>query len=344
MRELFGKRRLDFQETCFKYLRYVLNDHFVLVLLLLTGFVMVEYSKLLQHFPSQTWPIWLLILIFLAIFLSLGRVATYLEPADQLFLLVKEEAVKQEIKAALKRAILVWGSLQAVGVAFLSPILLKLGLATWQLALLAVLLWFVKAYLLSRQVMAFSRGQSLNWSQAIAYEKRRKQTILKFFSLFTDVKGISSPVKRRAYLDGLVNFLAGKTLSLWSKLYAQAFVRSGDYLHLTLRLVLLSVVSLVFVSNRWLAEGLALLFNYLLLFQLVALGSHYDYQYLTKLYPKQADKGLALQAVLQRLFFLIYVLQVVFSLVFGFRGLFVVGSLLLALLYLPRKIKSSLTK
>lgn len=344
MRELFSKRRFNFHQLCLKYLRYVLNDHFVLVLFLLTGFIMVEYSKLLQELPSQTWPLWLLIFLLVSVLLSMGRVATYIEPADQLFLLVKEEAVKQEIKAALKRAILVWGSLQMVGVVFLSPLLLKLGWPLWWLALLAGLLFCLKTYLMSWKIRRFYQQSSLDWSLVIAHEKRRQQAILKFFSLFTDVKGISSPVKRRAYLDGLVSFLAGKSPSLWSKLYAQAFVRSGDYLNLTLRLVLLSVLSLAFVSNRWLAEGLALLFNYLLLFQLIALGGHYDYQYLTQLYPKQADKGLALQSVLQRLFWLLYLVQISCSLLFGFRGLFVLGSLLLALLYLPRKIKSSLTK
>ncbi|TWT09869.1 ABC transporter permease [Streptococcus sp. sy004] len=344
MRELFGKRRFDFHQLCLKYLRYVLNDHFVLILVFLTGFVMVEYSKLLNDFPSQTWPIWSVIVLLLLILLSMGRVATYLEPADQLFLLVKEAEVRREIKKALKRSVLLWGSLQTIGVLFLSPLLLKLSWTSWQILLLVVLLWLVKAGLMSWKIRDFFQPSSLHWSKAIAYEQRRKQAILKFFSLFTDVKGISSPVKRRAYLDSLITFLSGKTPSLWSKLYAQAFVRSGDYLHLTLRLFFLSLLSLVTISNPWLSETLGLLFNYLWLFQMTALGRHYDYQYLTRLYPKQADKSVALQGVLQRLFLIFYIIQTSCSFFFGFSGLFVVGGLLLSFFYLPKKVKSSLTK
>ena len=47
MKEVFRKRRSLFLGQCLKYLRYVLNDHFVLVLLFLSGFLMVQYGELL---------------------------------------------------------------------------------------------------------------------------------------------------------------------------------------------------------------------------------------------------------------------------------------------------------
>ena len=39
MKELFAKRKQDFRQQCLKYLRYVLNDHFVLFLLIFMGFL-----------------------------------------------------------------------------------------------------------------------------------------------------------------------------------------------------------------------------------------------------------------------------------------------------------------
>ena len=39
MKEVFAKRRLGFNQQCLKYLRYVFNDHFVLVLVFLLGFI-----------------------------------------------------------------------------------------------------------------------------------------------------------------------------------------------------------------------------------------------------------------------------------------------------------------
>ena len=61
MREVFAKRRLDFRNQCVKYLRYVLNDHFVLFLMVFLGFTAVQYSQLLRNFPKNNLPIWLAI-------------------------------------------------------------------------------------------------------------------------------------------------------------------------------------------------------------------------------------------------------------------------------------------
>ncbi|MBZ4247114.1 ABC transporter permease, partial [Streptococcus pneumoniae] len=56
MKDLFLKRKQAFRKECLGYLRYVLNDHFVLFLLVLLGFLAYQYSQLLQHFPENHWP------------------------------------------------------------------------------------------------------------------------------------------------------------------------------------------------------------------------------------------------------------------------------------------------
>ena len=53
MKDLFLKRKQAFRKECVGYLRYVLNDHFVLFLLVLIGFLAYQYSQLLQHFPEN---------------------------------------------------------------------------------------------------------------------------------------------------------------------------------------------------------------------------------------------------------------------------------------------------
>ena len=57
MKDLFLKRKQAFRKECVGYLRYVLNDHFVLFLLVLIGFLAYQYSQLLQDFPENHWPI-----------------------------------------------------------------------------------------------------------------------------------------------------------------------------------------------------------------------------------------------------------------------------------------------
>lgn len=50
----------------------------------------------------------------------------------------------------------------------------------------------------------------LDRERAILDEERRKQSLLKFFALFTTVKGISTSVKRRKFLDGVLKLLQKK--------------------------------------------------------------------------------------------------------------------------------------
>ena len=101
--ELFETRVRKYQKKSMKYMRYVLNDHFLIVLFFLFGFIMVQYSNWIQTIRVLEWP--LLLLGLLAVLLAsvpfFGGVATLLEPADGIFLSV----VGQDFKAYLQKAI-----------------------------------------------------------------------------------------------------------------------------------------------------------------------------------------------------------------------------------------------
>lgn len=340
MKEIFAKRRFQFIHRCLGYLRYVFNDHFVLVCLVLVGFAMVEYGRLLNNFPANHLPIIFFLVCLLFVLLSLGRVATYIEEPDRQFLLIREEEMIDLMKAGLWRAIFVWGLLQTLVLALLSPIFLALGLSLSGQICLGLFLWGLKGLIIRLKIGNFYRKGQLDWDRAIIYEQRRKQSVLKFFSLFTDVKGISSKVKRRAYLDRLLSLLPRESKKLWLNLYGRAFLRSGDYLGLSLRLFFLSILGLVFIDNRLLAEGVAVLFNYLWIFQLTVLANHYDYYYLKDLYPVQQGKRENLLIFLRLCLLVVNGLQVFVSLMVGFQGALVMGNLLLLLLYLPYRVKS----
>ena len=108
---------------------------------------------------------------------------------------------------------------------------------------------------------------------------KRQQSILKFFSLFTNVKGITSSVKRRAYLDGILKRTKKDKEHTWYNLYLRAFLRSGDYFALSFTPVCPNTSSYLFgCPEKWLAMVLVVVFDYLLLFQLTALKSHFAYQ------------------------------------------------------------------
>ena len=312
MRELFDKRRHSFTNQVLKYLRYVFNDHFVLALMFLLGFVLLQYSQLLAHFPKDSWVVWLVMILVIVVLLGFGSIATYLESADQQFLLPKEEAVLAQIKRAKTRAYSVWVSVQTIVLIILAPIFLKLGFVPWSFVLMLVILAFVKWFIMDYKAKKWVQAGKLDWERAIFDEERRQQSLLKFFALFTTVKGIYTSVKRRKFLDGVLKLLQKK--KLWSNLYVRAFLRSGDYFSLFVRLFALAVLSLLFISNRFLAAGLALVFNYLLLFQLLALYNHYDYQYLIKLYPiGNQEKKQNLKQFLRVLAYLMTLVELVFA-------------------------------
>ena len=99
--ELFETRVRKYQKKRMKYMRYVLNDHFLIVLFFLFGFIMVQYSSWIQSIRVLELPLLGLLGALLASVPFFGGVATLLEPADGIFLSV----VGQDFKAYLQKAI-----------------------------------------------------------------------------------------------------------------------------------------------------------------------------------------------------------------------------------------------
>ena len=201
MKDLFLKRKQAFRKECVGYLRYVLNDHFVLFLLVLIGFLAYQYSQLLQKFPENHWPILLFLGIVSALLLAWGGIATYMEVPDKLFLLVSEEEVKSHLKGQTVRSLVFWLFVQNLFLLLFAPLFLAMGYGL-PVFLVYVLLLGVGKYLIFRQkARKFFTENGLDWDYVIAQESKRKQVLLRFFALFTQVKGVSNSVKRRAYLD-----------------------------------------------------------------------------------------------------------------------------------------------
>lgn len=344
MKDLFSKRRLQFLEQCVGYLRYVLNDHFVLVLLVLLGFLSLQYRQLLLEFPKNPSLVILCVALISGALLWMGRVATYLEEPDKQFLLVKEETVRLEVAAAHKQAIGFWSVLQLIGQLILWPIYRLLGVSVPVYLFGLVVLTLLKIVLFHKRMPLPAQAEVLDWSLWLQREARRKQEILQFFALFTRVKGLYSSTKRRAYLDGLLRLLPRRQAYTWDYLYARALLRSGEFWQLSLRLWGLGFLVLFLVEQDWLAVGLAALFHYLLLFQLLALHGVYRYQYLLDLYPlSQGQKEQSLVRVLR----VLVAVGTVAQLPIAFFGLtdkrlvlvLVLVNGLLALVYLPYKAK-----
>lgn len=285
MRELLSKRRQVFLEQCLSYSRYVLNDHFVLFLMVFLGFLALQYSQFLKHFPKEHGPVLLVVFLISLLLLPMGRMATYVEKADKQFLLVKEEMLIAELNRAAYRGFLFWTVIQTALLFLVVPVLLAMAWSPVLIALFLFSLAIGKFLIFQRRVQHFKVGNRLKWDDLIAYEEGRKQSVLRFFALFTNVKGISNSVKRRAYLDVVLGFFPKKHIHTWENLYIRSYLRNGDLFPLTMRLLGLALLSLVVIEQAWVATILAVLFNYLLVFQLLSLYHAYDYQYTRLLFP-----------------------------------------------------------
>lgn len=344
MKELFAKRKQDFRQQCLKYLRYVFNDHFVLFLLIFMGFLGVQYSQLLRHFPTNHLPIIASLVILSLFILPFGRIATYLEKPDALFLLVREAEVRAFIKSQILRSYLLYAVLQTGILLLLAPLFLALELPVWGFGLYCLLMLVLKWFLFQAKAKKFFTENGLDWQVLVAYEAARKQAILRFFALFTNVKGISNSVKRRAYLDGLTRLVGKQHGKTWQNLFLRSYLRNGDFFALTLRLLFLALLALIFVSQAWIAAAFAVLFNYLLLFQLTALYEAFDYQFLTQLFPiERGEKLKGARQIITSIGSSVLLAEVLTALLFFQDKLAVLAMLgataLLYLFYLPFKLR-----
>ena len=189
MKDLFLKRKQAFRKECLGYLRYVLNDHFVLFLLVLIGFLAYQYSQLLQDFPENHWPILLFLGIVSALLLAWGGIATYMEGPDKLFLLVSEEEVKLYLKGQTSRSLVFWTIVQTLFLLLFAPLFLAMGYGLPVFLVYVLLLGAGKYLLFRHKASKFFTETGLDWDYVISQESKRKQVLLRFFALFTQVKG-----------------------------------------------------------------------------------------------------------------------------------------------------------
>ena len=344
MKDLFLKRKQAFRKECVGYLRYVLNDHFVLFLLVLIGFLAYQYSQLLQHFPENHWPILLFLVIVSILLLAWGGIATYMEGPDKLFLLVSEEEVKSHLKGQTVRSLVFWLLVQTLFLLLFAPLFLAMGYGLPVFLVYVLLLGVVKYLLFRQKASKFCTETGLDWDYVIAQESKRKQVLLRFFALFTQVKGVSNSVKRRAYLDFILKAVQKVPSKIWQNLYLRSYLRNGDLFALSLRLLLLSLLAVIFIEQSWIATAVVVLFNYLLLFQLLALYHAFDYQYLTQLFPlEKGEKEKGLKQIVLGVGSAVLLLEllvgaVVFQEKIALLAL-VGASLFLQLFYLPYQLK-----
>lgn len=399
MRELFKKRLALHQRHMQKYLRYVFNDHFVLICVFLLGGVGLYYSEFVKSLPRNFWPAAGVALLILVAILPLGRFATLMQEADIVFLLPKERALKEYFKGAFNYSLLLPFFIELLVLGFLMPLLVAttaitfpaffillgtmwlLKLAQLKIATLKIyqvapsklrqveLLWLVLAVLCLAAgiflnpfiglILAFVTGvgifkllakseENLDWEKMIGMEKSRLHRIYQFINLFTDVPEITATVKRRAYLDGVLQKIKPQQKNTYLYLYARRFARGSEYSGLFIRLVVIGSLLLYFVQDVYFSLGLGILFIYMIGFQLIPLYNQFRYMILTQLYPVSSQqKAKALQVLLLLLLSLaafVFAISASLALSLWYERFLVIAAYFLMVFfftrwYVPRRLK-----
>ncbi len=338
MKQVYQKRAQAHQKKMMRYLKYVFNDHFMLVCLFLLGGLSYSYSEAVKNVSTDFfWGKWLIATVFL-LSLFLGKMATLAEEADKVFLLPKEREMPRYLQQAFKHSIglpllicfFVSGASMPLLIAvsgwtyamfpfyFVLLLLLKISnlmvqtrevfqeiqlarqksFGIWLigsmisifssvfwvpwLGVLVALFLVVYQYQLLNQTF---REATIDWEKMIKLEQARLRKIYQFIHLFTDVPGISTNVKRRKWLDFLVQPIKKNHANTYFYLYSRSFLRGTEYSGLFLRLVMIAAVIVLFLPEFWVALGIMCLFLYLIGFQLLPLYTQFDYMVMTRLYP-----------------------------------------------------------
>jgi ABC-2 type transport system permease protein len=186
-------------------------------------------------------------------------------------------------------------------------------------------LFLILSYLLHR---AFDHSLALD--QLITNDQHRLERFYRLASLFTDVRELSTRVKKRRLLSRmLTSRVTLKQSETYMYLYRLTFSRSEDYLGLSSRLVVIGGIALAAIDQPILSFGVGVLFIYLIGIQLLPLFSHHDTKLWLMLYP--VNKQEKMRTFLQLLTALLSIVVLMYTSTLMFRLTVLDGLLFLVL-------------
>lgn len=144
-----------------------------------------------------------------------------------------------------------------------------------------ILIYLLLYFLYSSQ----TKLKGLKWEFLIDQEEKRMMAFYRLANLFTDVPKLRDSVKRRRWLDWVSGLLKFKHEGVYSHLYIHTFIRGGDYLGLFMRLTVIGMLALYFITYGNGQILFVLLFLFLTGFQLMPLWNHHQNKIWIQLYP-----------------------------------------------------------
>jgi ABC-2 type transport system permease protein len=163
-----------------------------------------------------------------------------------------------------------------------------------------------------------TKQKGLKWDMLIAQEEKRMASFYRLANLFTDVPKLKDTVKRRKWLDVVLQSISFSQDKTYHYLFARTFLRSSDYLGLFIRLTAIGGFALYFISFGIGQIILSLLFIYLTGFQLLPLWNHHQNKLWLTIYPVSLKhKSTAFHSILR---IILFTQSFIFTLIIFIKG------------------------
>ncbi|MGM7719337.1 ABC transporter permease [Metabacillus sp. Hm71] len=347
------------------YLKYMLNDHLLFVVIFLAAGGAVTYQKWLETL-SPDFPAVLIMATVFSLVLLRSHVRTLLKEADIVFLLPMEHKLKGYFQKAFTYSLVTQSFLIIVVMILFAPLYFKattangnsliislillLGVKVWNLRISWKMGYLTEAsakwsdlavrfvmngcmifFILSGQYLFvlviflimvgydayFSKlvkSKAIKWDQLIKMEEERKQSFYKLANLFTDVPKLKKQAKRRKYLDLFLKQVSYHQDHVYEYLFGRAFLRSGDYFGIVVRLTIIGSVILAVINQQLIGNVIiVVIFSFLTGIQIMSLFKHFDLLELPNLYPIAERKKL--KSFLKIIFSVLIVQAIIYSVV-----------------------------
>lgn len=187
---------------------------------------------------------------------------------------------------------------------------------------------FIVLYFLNliAHILQARKQAGLAWDVLIENDSHRLAQFYRFVSMFADVPQLANRLKPRKLLTNILNkSIPFAHRNTFDYLFKLSFIRSGDYLNMYVRLIVLGGLFIFFVENNWLQIIFALLFLYMAIFQMTSLYYHHETNMWIDLYP--VAEQLKEKSYLAFSSFLTYLQIIIFAVLFFLLQEFTAGLL-----------------
>lgn len=144
---------------------------------------------------------------------------------------------------------------------------------------------FAIMYVLKNFVFeVFKKMHGYQWEMLLAEEQTLKMKSYRLVNYFTDVPALKQTVHKRPLLNKFAAF-SFKKKNMMPTLFMKTFTRSGDYLGLYIRLIVIGFLFLYLIPPGWWQLAVVLLFFQMLALQLFTLYTQYNWNVMFNIYP-----------------------------------------------------------